>query len=76
MASDRGSGRTIPGAIPSRLLINGDVDGNNGVDSDDFDLLVSGFGGEGPVGDLDGVNGVDSDDFDILVARFGLFGDP
>ncbi|HRF60981.1 MAG TPA: hypothetical protein PLH94_13840 [Fimbriimonadaceae bacterium] len=71
-----GSSRTLPGSISSLLLVNGDVDGSNAVDSDDFDLLVSGFGGQGPVGDLDGVNGVDSDDFDILVARFGLLGDP
>ncbi|HRF58552.1 MAG TPA: DUF1565 domain-containing protein [Fimbriimonadaceae bacterium] len=59
----------------SYSLTNGDIDGNNTVDSDDFDLLVANFGGSGPVGDLDGNGTVDSDDFDILVAAFGMTGD-
>lgn len=57
-------------------LINGDIDGSNAIDSDDFDLLVAAFGGPGPVGDLDGTGAVDSDDFDILVKNFGLNGTP
>lgn len=55
-------------------LVNGDIDGNNMIDSDDFDLLVANFGGSGQ-GDLDENGSVDSDDFDILVAAFGQFGD-
>ncbi len=62
-------------------LINGDVDGNNLVDSDDFDRLVAGFGymvGDPPFDvetDLNGTDNTDSDDFDILVANFGQQGD-
>ncbi|HRF59552.1 MAG TPA: hypothetical protein PLH94_06495 [Fimbriimonadaceae bacterium] len=56
-------------------LFNGDANGDNRVDSDDFDILAAGFGGSGPLGDFDGVNGVDSDDFDILIQNFGLVGD-
>lgn len=56
-------------------LTNGDVDGNNMIDSDDFDLFVVNFGGQNVVGDLDGNTMVDSDDFDILVAHFGEQGD-
>jgi len=55
-------------------LVNGDIDGNNLIDSDDFDILVANFGGTGQ-GDLDENGTVDSDDFDILVAAFGQFGD-
>lgn len=57
-------------------LINGDIDGSNAIDSDDFDLLIAAFGGPGPIGDLDGTASVDSDDFDILVKNFGLSGAP
>lgn len=55
-------------------LINGDLDQNNVIDSDDFDIVVANFGG-GPTGDLDGNNIVDSDDFDIIVKNFGDIGD-
>lgn len=55
-------------------LTNGDVDGNNVVDSDDFDLLVANFGGAG-TGDLNRDGTVNSDDFDIIVRSFGLIGD-
>jgi len=55
-------------------LINGDLDQNNVIDSDDFDIVVANFGG-GPTGDLDGNNLVDSDDFDIIVKNFGEVGD-
>jgi|GEM_PF-6355272 len=56
-------------------LTNGDVDSNNVIDSDDFDLLVINFGEQNFIGDLDGNTMVDSDDFDILVAHFGEQGD-
>lgn len=56
-------------------LINGDINGDNQVDSDDFDELVANFGGAGPTADLDESGGVDSDDFDILVGSFGQIGD-
>lgn len=72
------SGTGHAGAL---LLRAGDCDGNNVVDSDDYDLLVQSFG-ESPGNpdyderaDLDGVNGVDTDDFDILVQHFGEQGD-
>jgi len=55
-------------------LANGDVDGNNEVNSDDFDLLVANFGGAG-TGDVNRDGVVNSDDFDILVRNFGLLGD-
>ncbi|HRF58952.1 MAG TPA: S8 family serine peptidase [Fimbriimonadaceae bacterium] len=57
------------------ILVNGDIDGNNLIDSDDFDLLVANFGTAGPTGDLDGSGLVESDDFDILVENFGRSGD-
>ncbi|HRF59815.1 MAG TPA: PQQ-dependent sugar dehydrogenase [Fimbriimonadaceae bacterium] len=56
-------------------LVNGDVNGDNVVDSDDFDDLVANFGGSGPTADLDENGSVDSDDFDILVGAFGQSGD-
>ena len=65
----------------SFVLTNGDCDGSNMVDSDDFDLLVASFGlsvgdsGFDARADLDGSGTVDSDDFDILVAAFGASGD-
>jgi len=58
----------------SMNLINGDLDQNNVIDSDDFDIVVANFGG-GPTGDLDGNAIVDSDDFDIIVKNFGEVGD-
>lgn len=61
--------------VPPIALANGDVDGNNQVDSDDFDVLVAEFGTEGPAADLTGSGLVDSDDFDVLVAHFGAVGD-
>lgn len=63
------------------LLRAGDSDGNNVVDSDDYDLFIDAYGeppgspGYDERADLDGVNGVDSDDFDILVQHFGEQGD-
>ena len=64
------------------MLLNGDADGNNMVDSDDFDALVSGFGASPgspnyaePI-DFNESGLIDSDDFDILVANFGNAGDP
>ncbi len=66
---------TSTGATVSTTLdYNGDLDNNNVIDSDDFDILVADFGGNGP-GDVDGSGTTDSDDFDILVANFGLGGD-
>lgn len=58
-------------------LRNGDIDGNNMIDSDDFDILVANFGlaGAGSDGNLNGYLDIDSDDFDILVKNFGLIGD-
>ncbi len=57
-------------------LVNGDVNSDNRVDSDDFDEIVSNFGASGTWADLDGSGTVDSDDFDIVVAVFGTQGDP
>lgn len=57
-------------------LINGDVNNDNRVDSDDFDQIVANFGASGTWADLDGSGSVDSDDFDIVVAVFGTQGDP
>lgn len=63
-------------------LNNGDCDGDNQVNSDDFDILVAGFGlstGQGgfdPRADLNGDGTADSDDFDILIASFGSTGNP
>lgn len=63
------------------MLIGGDVDGSNMVDSDDFDILVGAFGtsngqsGYVATADLDCNDIIDSDDFDILVASFGITGD-
>ncbi|HRF58341.1 MAG TPA: hypothetical protein PLH94_00340 [Fimbriimonadaceae bacterium] len=59
----------------SLSLPNGDIDGSNVIDSDDFDILVANFGGTSGPADLDGSGGIDSDDFDILVKNFGLEGD-
>lgn len=56
-------------------LINGDINDDNSINSDDFDLLVANFGTASPEGDLDGSGSVDSDDFDILVKNFGIDGD-
>lgn len=56
-------------------LVNGDINDDNTINSDDFDLLVANFGTSGPDGDLDGSGSVDSDDFDILVKNFGTDGD-
>ncbi len=56
-------------------LVNGDINGDNMINSDDFDILVANFGTSSPDGDLDGSGGVDSDDFDILVKNFGTDGD-
>lgn len=56
-------------------LVNGDLDDNNLIDSDDFDLLIGSFGQFGGAGDVNGDQFVDSDDFDILVRNFGLVGD-
>ena len=56
-------------------LINGDVNNDNRVDSDDFDQIVANFGASGTWADLDGSGSVDSDDFDILVLNFGGEGD-
>jgi len=61
-------------------LINGDVDNNNAVDSDDFDALVATFGLQAgdpnydSRADLTGGGLVDSDDFDVLIKNFGLNG--
>ncbi len=60
--------------VSTTLDYNGDLDNNNVIDSDDFDILVANFGGSG-AGDVDGSGNTDSDDFDILVANFGLGGD-
>lgn len=57
------------------VLLNGDINGDNSINSDDFDLLVQDFGTTGPTADLDGNGWVDSDDFDILVLNFGGEGD-
>ena len=63
-------------------LVNGDCDGDNQVNSDDFDILVAGFGlstGQGGFdarADLNGDGTADSDDFDILIAAFGFSGSP
>lgn len=64
------------------ILMNGDADGNNVIDSDDFDALVYGFGASTgspnyaePI-DFNESGIIDSDDFDILVAGFGNAGDP
>ncbi|HRF58799.1 MAG TPA: hypothetical protein PLH94_02660 [Fimbriimonadaceae bacterium] len=66
---------TLTGAtVSTNLDYNGDLDNNNVIDSDDFDLLVGDFGGSG-AGDVDGSGSTDSDDFDILIANFGLGGD-
>jgi len=55
-------------------LRNGDLNNDNMVDSDDFDLLIAAFGISAG-GDLNGDGVTDSDDFDILIANFGLSGD-
>jgi|GEM_PF-6042876 len=57
-------------------LVNGDIDGSNAIDSDDFDVLVANFGLAVATGDLTGDNLVDSDDYDIVVRNFGLNGNP
>ncbi|HRF58416.1 MAG TPA: hypothetical protein PLH94_00720 [Fimbriimonadaceae bacterium] len=67
-------GAAVPDADVS--LVNGDTDGNNLVDSDDFDILVANFGSSGPTADLNEDGVVNSDDFDILVASFGTIGSP
>lgn len=66
---------TLPGGVVSCVLSNGDINGDNQIDSDDFDLLVQNFGTAHTTGDLDGSGVVDSDDFDILVWNFGSVGD-
>lgn len=63
------------GATANISLINGDLDQNNFIDSDDFDILVGAFGNPGPIGDIDESGTVDSDDFDVLVQNFGTNGD-
>lgn len=73
---------TLDGAAGLALtLVGGDIDDNNFVDSDDFDVLVVTFGstssspGWNPNADINGDEEVDSDDFDILVTNFGATGD-
>lgn len=63
------------------VLLGGDINDDNVVDSDDFVLLVEAFGASAsssnwnPYADLDGDGSIDSDDFDILVENFGMAGD-
>jgi len=72
---------TATGVLVNFSLINGDCDGDNRVDSDDFDILVDAFGtyvgdpGYDARADLNGDGEINSDDFDILVAHFGFVGD-
>ncbi len=62
-------------------LINGDINGDNFVGFDDFDILSAAFGlSLGDPGyvinaDLNGDDFIGFDDFDILSANFGLNGD-
>ncbi len=67
--------------VPLLSLINGDVNNDNFVGFDDFDLLSAAFGlSLGDPGyvinaDLNGDDFIGFDDFDILSANFGLNGD-
>ncbi|MBN8691029.1 MAG: hypothetical protein J0L72_09630 [Armatimonadetes bacterium] len=56
-------------------LINGDVDEDNEVGSNDFDAVVAAFGSSNSNTDLDGDGEVGSSDFDLVTANFGLNGD-
>ncbi len=65
----------------SLSLINGDINNDNFVGFDDFDILSAGFGlslgdpGYTPAADLNGDDFIGFDDFDILSAHFGEAGD-
>lgn len=51
----------------------GDADGNNTVNLDDLDIVLSSFGQNGNdlMGDLDGSGTVDLDDLDMVLSQFG-----
>ncbi|GMU82128.1 MAG: hypothetical protein AMXMBFR47_19990 [Planctomycetota bacterium] len=49
----------------------GDLDGDGDVDIADLAILLSGFGGIGPVGDFDADGDVDISDLAILLSAFG-----
>jgi hypothetical protein len=63
-------------------LLTGDVDDNNVVDINDFDLLAAAFGTTpadpawNPHADLNDDGVIDLTDFDLLATNFGLSGDP
>jgi len=63
------------GVTFNSTMVNGDINNDNRIDSDDFDILVAQFGSAGPEADVDGSGTADSDDFDILVKNFGDTGD-
>jgi hypothetical protein len=56
-------------------LINGDVDGDNGIDIGDYSVLSANFGSAGPTADLNEDGDVDIGDYSILSAHFGVNGD-
>ena len=65
------------------LLLGGDSNNDNSVDSTDFGLLIGVFGssaanpgsGYDPTSDYNGDGSVDSTDFGILIGNFGAMGD-
>lgn len=56
-------------ATPNECV--GDVNGDNAVDLDDLDLVLSNFGQMTPSGDATGDGVIDLDDLDLVLANFG-----
>jgi hypothetical protein len=63
-------------------LLAGDLNGDNVVDLQDFNILAASYGsavgGESwnPVADLNGDGVIDLNDFDLLTSNYGIGGDP
>jgi hypothetical protein len=60
----------------SAALIGGDLNGNNVINSGDFNVLSGTFGTSNPLGDITGNGVVNSGDFNILSANWLTLGDP
>lgn len=60
----------------SASLIGGDLNGNNVINSGDFNVLSGTFGTSNPLGDITGNGVVNSGDFNILSANWLTLGDP
>ncbi|MCC6358912.1 MAG: hypothetical protein IT450_09225 [Phycisphaerales bacterium] len=81
IAEDAGSGSIIEAAVDDFRIYSadcnppascpGDLDGDNDIDIGDLSLLLSAFGGTGPVGDLDEDGDVDISDLAAILSVFG-----